>query len=107
MDEPGCVPDAWPGEGSWRVQFDGARLQSQAGAQHRPLHRVDGRSAGCRSAGLRMVAGCPKLLGWTSVAKPTGRVLTKTRLRGSALGAQYWSGRTASTSMTSAFSHGL
>jgi len=38
MDEPRGVPDAWPGEGSRRVQLDRARLQSQAGAQYSRLY---------------------------------------------------------------------
>src|SRR6185312_11601998 len=49
MDEPRRVPDARPGEGSRRVQLDGARLQSQAGAQPRHLCRVDDGGAGLRT----------------------------------------------------------
>src|SRR4051794_31512674 len=52
MDEPGCVSNAWLGEGSCRIQPDRARLQSQAGAQSRRAHRVDGRPGGLKGSCL-------------------------------------------------------
>ena len=52
VDEPGCLPDARLRERARRVQPDGARLQSPAGAQS---GRVQG-SAGGRG-GLRAVCG--------------------------------------------------
>src|SRR5947209_8123219 len=50
MDEPGHVFDARPGEGPRRVQPDGARLQSPAGAQYRRLRRADGCGSGLKGA---------------------------------------------------------
>src|SRR4051812_13128026 len=50
MDEPGGVSDAWPGEGSRRVQSDGARLQSPAGAQYCRLRGTDGRGGSLKGA---------------------------------------------------------
>ena len=57
MDEPGCVSDAWPGEGPRRVQSDRARLQSQAGAQSRRIRRADGRGGGLKGLWVAFLPG--------------------------------------------------